>query len=85
MDNKEIVEQWIGRAEKLLLGRKIIRIEYMSEDEIKDAGWDSRPICLQLDDKSWLVPQRDDEGNDGGALYYSHPEGPDESEVLPVI
>ena len=85
MDNKEIVEQWTGRAEKLLLGRKIIRIEYMSEDEIKHAGWHSRPICLQLDDKSWLVPQRDDEGNDGGALYYSNPEGPDKSEVLPVI
>ena len=85
MDNKEIVEQWIERAEKLLLGRKIVKIEYMSEEEIKDAGWYSSPICLQLDDGSWIYPQRDDEGNDGGALYYSHSKDPAKSEILPVI
>ena len=85
MDNKEIIEQWIERAEKLLLGRKIVKIEYMSEGETKETGWFSRPICLKLDDGSWLVPQRDDEGNDGGALYYSHPKDPNESETLPVI
>ena len=61
-------------AEKMraaLKGRKIIEVRYMTEKEAKDWGWYSRPIVMLLDDKSFLVPMRDDEGNDGGAIHSS--------------
>jgi hypothetical protein len=73
---------WIAKAEKLLLGRTIVKIEWMSSEETEDTGWYKRPVCLQLDDKSWIFPVMDDEGNDGGALNY-YKAG--KTEVLPVI
>ena len=73
---------WIAKAEKLLLGRTIVKIEWMSSEETEDTGWYKRPVCLQLDDKSWIFPVMDDEGNDGGALNYYRA---GKTEVLPVI
>ena len=73
---------WIAKAEKLLLGRTIVKIEWMSSEETENTGWYKRPVCLQLDDRSWIFPVMDDEGNDGGALNY-YKAG--KTEVLPVI
>ena len=73
---------WIAKAEKLLLGRTIVKIEWMSSEETEDTGWYKRPVCLQLDDKSWIFPVMDDEGNDGGALNYYRA---GKTEVLPII
>ena len=50
----------------------------------EDSMWNNRPICLLLDDNTWIIPQCDDEGNDGGALYVINPVK-DKSETLPVI
>ena len=33
-----------------------------------DSMWHKRPIAIQLDNKYWLIPMMDDEGNDGGAM-----------------
>ena len=30
--------------------------------------WYKRPISILLDDKIWITPIMDDEGNDGGAM-----------------
>ena len=30
--------------------------------------WYKKPCAIQLDNKYWLVPMQDDEGNDGGAI-----------------
>ena len=30
--------------------------------------WYNKPVAIQLDNKYWLVPMSDDEGNDGGAV-----------------
>ena len=73
---------WIAKAEKLLLGRTIVKIEWMSSEETEDTGWYKRPVWLQLDDKSWIFPVMDDEGNDGGALNYYRA---GKTEVLPII
>jgi hypothetical protein len=70
--------EWNKKVEKLLLGRKIIKIEWMANKEAEDCGWYSRPVCLLLDSGVWIYPMRDDEGNDGGALATS-------SESMPVI
>ena len=72
---------WNDIAGQLLVGRKIVKIEYMSKEEAEDFGWYSRPLCIQLDNGLWIYPTRDDEGNDGGALFTSDGRHP----VLPVL
>jgi len=56
----------------------------MSDEEMKQSYWHNRPICLLLDDGTWIIPQCDDEGNDGGALYVANAVK-DKAEILPVI
>ena len=72
---------WNKTASDLLLGRKIVRVRYFTDDETADSGWYSRPVAMLLDNGIWIYPSRDDEGNDGGALFTSNEETP----VLPVL
>jgi hypothetical protein len=69
MTNKELTDVWNKRVSKLLVGRKIIKVEYISEEDANEQGWDSRPVQIQLDNGVWLTPTSDDEGNNGGAIH----------------
>jgi len=71
---------WWEKAEKDFVGKKIVGVRYMSSEECEDMGWDSAPICLLLDDGTWIYPSRDDEGNDGGALFTN-----DDKKDCPVL
>ena len=68
MSNKELTEYWTRRVEKFLLGQKIVKVEYMSEEDADDMDWSSRPIQIRLSNGIWLTPTQDDEGNDGGSI-----------------
>ena len=61
-------EEWTAKATKSLVGKKIVHVEYMSEENCKEFYWDSRPLAIHFDDGTYIVPMRDDEGNDGGAM-----------------
>tara|TARA_R100000734_G_C3200618_1_gene19617 strand:- start:189 stop:428 length:240 start_codon:yes stop_codon:yes gene_type:complete len=63
-----IRKSWNKSAEKLLLNRKIVQVEYMPPEESDEMGWDYQAICFRLDNGSWVYPMSDDEGNDAGAL-----------------
>lgn len=58
-------------AAQQLVGRKIVAVRYMPEDEADEYGWDMRGVTILLDDGVLLVPMRDDEGNGPGALATS--------------
>ena len=74
MTEKELNTRWEATANKILLGRKIVKIHWMSEKEAdKTYGWYKRPVVLILDDGREIIPQMDDEGNDGGALLWINP------------
>ena len=62
---------WNNLATKRLLGRKIVGVRYMTDEERIHQGWgeEKNPIMLMLDDNSVWFPSRDDEGNGPGALY----------------
>ena len=97
MNEKELNTSWEATANKILLGRKIVKIKWMTAKEAdKGFGWSNRPVILILDDGTEIIPQCDDEGNDGGALLWVNPKEtvtskhfPGEkftkSEVLPVF
>ena len=73
--------QWIQRISKLLVGKKIVKVEYMNQADAEEQGWYKRPIQIRLEDGTWLTPSQDDEGNDGGALFTSDENLP----TIPVI
>ena len=78
---KKMKKKWQDKAEKMLVGKKIIGVEWMTDKECEDAGWYKKPICMLLDDGTWIYPSADDEGNDGGALFTTSKVG----SCLPVM
>lgn len=55
---------------RALEGKTIKKIRWMSDEEMEHAMWDKRPVVLDFTDGTFMIPQRDDEGNNGGAIYY---------------
>jgi hypothetical protein len=74
---------WVKKINEVLKGRKIIAVRYLDDQEMDLMGWSSRPIAFQLDNGTLCIPSADDEGNDGGALFYME-KGKD-LDVLPVL
>ena len=72
---------WATEARKILVGRTIAAVRYMTEEEAADSDFYSSPIVIIFDDGSYIFPMRDDEGNDAGALATSNEDTP----TLPVI
>ena len=67
-NEQSIQEYWTEKINKELLGRKITKIEYLTQKELDDNMWDKSPIAIELDNRIWLVQMADDEGNDGGSI-----------------
>ena len=74
-------KRWTDIAKKQLLGRKIVKVRYLSDKEANEMGWYSRPVVIQLDDGNIVFPSQDEEGNDGGALFTNNKE----NSILPVL
>ena len=68
-NGKTIEEYWTELITKHLVGKKITKVEYIPVDEAEENMWYKRPIAILLDDKDWIFPTMDDEGNDGGAMH----------------
>lgn len=66
--DKERTDHWTNKYAKHLLNQKIVKVQYLSNAEAKDFGWDQRPICIQLENGTWLTPLQDDEMNNGGSM-----------------
>ena len=81
LKRNEIEPYWTGKVKKALLGKKIVKVEFMSPNEVEKNGWYKRPVCLLLDDGNWIYPMMDDEGNDGGAMATTC----DKLETIPVL
>tara|TARA_R110001592_G_scaffold85820_1_gene253451 strand:+ start:2092 stop:2265 length:174 start_codon:yes stop_codon:yes gene_type:complete len=57
----------------------------MTEENAEDFGWYKRPLIIEFSDGSMLIPQMDDEGNDGGAVVYEDVPGKDNYEIIYTI
>jgi hypothetical protein len=79
----EIRQLWDDEASQRLVGRKIVEARYLTRDEADGMAWLHSSVLLVLDDGTQLVPARDDEGNDAGALHGTDPRG--QSFGLPVL
>ena len=77
-DTNGLRTTWIKTANKMLLGRKIVKVEYIPVKETDDMMWEHQPVCFLLDNGKWVYPMADDEGNDAGALVVGQ-------DMLPVL
>jgi len=81
MNKKQLEKKWEERISKHLIGRTITKVEYIGDDEMENNMWYKKPIAICLDNKDWLIPMADDEGNDGGAISTTFKE----LGIIPVI
>ena len=79
---KNLSDRWNKQAKKVLLGKKIVQVKYVDTKEAKSIMWYNRPVSFTLDDGTRVMVQRDDEGKDGGVLWYANK---DVEDVLPVL
>ena len=69
IEGKPVEQYWTELITKHLVGRTITKVEYIPRDEADENMWHSRPIAILLDNRDWIFPTIDDEGNDGGAIH----------------
>ena len=77
-------EFWNRKAKSVLEGKTIIDVFYMSKEEAdENFGWYSRPLVVCLNDGTQFIVSADDEGNDGGSIFYATKDEP--NGVLPTL
>lgn len=68
-ESKEQIKKLVDDASKHLVGKKIIEVDNLTDEELKELGWYNRSVIIILNDGSALFVSKDDEGNDAGALF----------------
>jgi hypothetical protein len=83
MSKESTEDYWTKYAAEHLLGKTVSKVRYMTDEEAKDMMWYNRPIVIEFTDGTLILPSRDDEGNDGGALFGQTKDG--KGLTFPVI
>tara|TARA_R100001082_G_scaffold93505_1_gene60313 strand:+ start:81 stop:374 length:294 start_codon:yes stop_codon:yes gene_type:complete len=75
--------EWSKKLHKFLKGKTIKGARYMNKEEAD--GWYKVPLIIEFTDGTMMIPMQDDEGNDGGALDFYHPEKELEESGAPTL
>lgn len=67
---KDVSTHWTKVAQDTLKGKTIVEVRYLNDEEMEMMGWYKRPVCFFLNDGTSCILSCDDEGNDGGVLFY---------------
>lgn len=82
IEKRETLEkEWASRAAKLLVGKVVKSVRYLSTQELADLGWDQSTLVIIFTDDTAIYASCDDEGNEPGALFTNSEELP----TIPVI
>jgi hypothetical protein len=65
----DLENQWTDKIAKLLVGKTITKVRYMTEHEMDGHGWYQKALMIYLHDGTVIYPSCDDEGNEAGALF----------------
>ena len=60
----------LKKFNEYLKGKTIKEVTWLGERDTERLMWYKRPVVIEFTDGTILIPQSDDEGNDGGSLYY---------------
>lgn len=61
-----------------LVGKTVRRVRKLDATELEALMWQgfgATPIIIEFTDGSYIIPMRDEEGNDSGGLCYADAEG----------
>ena len=67
-NEKIMLAKSLAKGFTRLVGKQIESVDYMTPQETGFMGWNQCPIKIRFTDGSYIIPQSDDEGNEGGAL-----------------
>ena len=83
MNKQNLKKLWGDKANKLLKGLVVKKVEYLSKEEMAHDfdWWSNATIKITFTNGLTLVPSSDDEGNDGGAILTNAKE----LSIIPVI
>jgi len=79
MQRAEVIHT--ANANKLLKGKRIVSVRYMTNKEKESYYWGSRGIIFMLEDKTLIIVSMDDEGNGPGALLTNNADIP----IIPIL
>ena len=60
-----------------LKGKTIKEVTWLDDSSMENLMWYKKPVVIHFTDGSILIPQSDDEGNDGGSMYFQDEETSD--------
>jgi hypothetical protein len=80
-NTKELKKKWSAAISKILVGKTIKSIRYLTDQEQEQFDWLDSAVVIIFTDGSWIIPMSDDEGNNAGAIQTSDPK----LETIPVI
>jgi hypothetical protein len=69
-NEKERDKYWNARAIRILKGKTIVQVRYLTAEECENNMWYKRGLVLILSDGTKVIPACDDEMNDTGTLHY---------------
>jgi hypothetical protein len=69
-EKKKMIDKWNKVSQDVLKGRTIVDVRYLNDEEMEMMGFYKRPVCFFLDNGVSCILSSDDEGNDGGVLFY---------------
>lgn len=61
-----------------LVGKTVRRVRMLTSSELDTLMWQgygATPIVIEFTDSSYIIPMRDEEGNEAGGLCFSDSEG----------
>lgn len=76
---------WEEQAKKVLLGKKIVMVRYMTEEEMQETGFQNVGIVIELNDGTIIWPTSDNEGNNSGAIHFAINSDSQKDYVIPNL
>jgi|TARA_B100001093_G_scaffold519811_1_gene610661 hypothetical protein len=64
------MDKHLKQFNKYLKGKTIKSVKWLGDKDMENLMWYKRPVVIEFTDGTILIPQSDDEGNDGGSMYY---------------
>ena len=58
---EETAKQWADAAAKILTGRTVKAVRYLTPDEADALGWHRASLSIELDDGTVIIPSADAE------------------------
>ena len=68
------MDKHLKQFNEYLKGKTIKNITWLGDKDMENLMWYKKPVVIHFTDGSILIPQSDDEGNDGGSMYFQDEE-----------